>query len=156
MLTSEETVRLYLTLNKLMYKHAEIGRVIYGRRKNPDVDSADFIEFLEVAMIIDMLLETSDAIVLDGLPYPNYAILEGNELQQFLDYVTYTYELDPVPYLDFPKNTTSYVLDENGVPVSGGDSLPAGGGVGYFLSKNVGGDLVWIEIDEIFSDFNEL
>lgn len=157
MLTSAETIKLYLTLNKLMYKHSELGRVIYTRRKNPDVDSEDFKEFLEIAMIIDMLLESSDAIVLDGTPYPNYVIMEGNELEQFLDYVTYTYELDPVPYLDFPKNTTSYVLDSNGIPVSGtGVTLPSGGGTGYFLSKNVSGNLIWVEITELFSDFNLL
>ena len=157
MLTSEETIKLYLTLNKLMYKHAEVGRIIYGKRKNPDVDSEEFIELLEIAMIIDMLLESNESIVLDGLPYPNYVIMEGNELEQFLDYVIYTYELDPVPYLDFPNNTTSYVLDSNGVPISGdGITLPSGGGVGYFLSKNASGELVWIEITELFSDFNLL
>lgn len=158
MLTSAETIKLYLTLNKLMYKHSEIGRVIYGRRKNPDVDSKDFIELLELAMIIDMLLESSDSIVLDGTPYPNYVIMEGNELEQFLDYVTYTYELDPVPQLDFPKNTTSYVVDSDGIPINGGDgtSLPTGGGVGYYLSKTVSGELVWVQITELFSDFNLL
>jgi len=157
MLTSPETIKLYFTLNKLIYKHAEIGRIIYGKRKNPDVDSDDFVEFLEIAMVIDMLLETDDSIVLKGLPYPNYAMIEGNELEQFLDYVIYTYKLDPVPYLDFPKNTTSYVLTSDGSIIGGGGtSLPAGGGVGYFLSKDASGTLIWVEITELFSDFNLL
>ena len=156
MLTSAETIKLFLTLNKLIFKHAEVGRVIYTKRKNPDVDSEEFLELLELAMIIDMLLETSDSIVKGGLPYPNYVNLEGNELEQFLDYVVYTYELDPVPFLDFPRNTTNYVLDASGTPISesGGTTLPPGGGPGFFLTKNISGNLIWEEIAELFSDFN--
>ena len=154
MLTIQETIKLYLTLNKMMYKHAELTRVFVTKNRNPDVDSPEFMEINELSLAIGMLLESSDPLVKEGSPYPNYLNIEGQALNQFLDYLIYAYQLDPVPYFDFPKNTVNYIQTGDNVNV-GGDSLPSGGGVGFFLTKNASGIPIWSQI--VFeSDFNQI
>lgn len=155
-LTSEETIKLYLTLNKLMYKHAEATRVFYIKNRNPDVDSSAFIEILELSLAIDMLLESSDPLVKGGIDevYPNYLNIEGVKLDKFLDYLISSFKLDPIPYINFPKNSVNYINTGDTVNVNGA-SLPDGGGVGYFLTKDVNGTVIWQQVTFV-SDFNEL
>lgn len=154
-LTSEETVKLYLVLNKMMYKHSELGYVFYTKNRNPDVDSKEFKEMQELSVAIEALLEPTIPLVQgEGNPYPNTLELEGNPLDQHLDYLTLKFRLDPLPYLDFPKETTNFIVYDSEINI-GGISLPAGGGPGYYLSKDNNGNLVWEQISFI-SEFNNI
>ena len=155
MLSTEELIKLYLVLNKLMYAHSQLGIVIFNKQRNPDVDNEDFIKLQEMSLIIDMLLEANDSLILEGKAYPFYGIIESLELDKMLDFIIYTYNLDPVPYLDFPKNSTSYIGQTVSIEnTSNGTELPIGGGVGFYLSKNLSGQLIWKELDTVTSDFN--
>jgi hypothetical protein len=153
-LTTNDTIKLYLTINKLMYKHAETTKVFYTKNRNPDVDSKEFLEILEMSLIVDMLIEEEDPLVKDGTPYPNYLNLEGTSLNKFLDYVISRYKLDPVPYLDFPKNNVNYINTANVVNV-GGTPLPNGGGVDYYLTKDINDNLTWKQFTFV-SSFNNI
>jgi len=152
MLTTTETIKLYLTLNKLMYKHSLLGKEIYNKQRNPDVDNPDFIKLLEISIFIDMLIEYNDSVILEGVAYPYYGIFEGLELDKVLDYLVYTYNLNPVPYLDFPKNTTTFIESTISLPIGNGNNgteLPNGGGVNFYLTKNITGSLIWDQIENV-------
>lgn len=145
MLTSKETIKLYLTLNKLMYNHALLGKDVYTSNRLYDVDDDIFKKMLEISLIIEYLYDTDSNIIKEGESYPNYSDLEGYKLNQFLDYVTYEYELDVIPYFEFPKSTTNIIEQSSSINTT--NNLPNGGGVDFYLTKDISGDLIWKKID---------
>lgn len=151
-MSTQETIDLYLTINKLIYKHAELGREIFTNKKKRDVDNKHFKLLLEVNYAIELLLENEDPIVEDGVLYPNYADLEGQELYQCIDFFTYKFDLSTTPYFDFANNTTKInnILNENNT------SLPDGGGPGFFLTKDVVGNLIWSDETNLISNFDNI
>jgi len=156
-MTSKQLIKLYLVLNKLTYAHSVLGINIYNKKRNPDVDSDEFIKLTELSLAIDMLIESKDSLLLDGDEYPFYGVMESLELDKLLDYLIYTYNLDPVPYLDFPKNTTKFISQNVSVEnTSSGTELPIGGGVDFYLTKNLSGQLIWKELNTLNSDFNSI
>lgn len=153
MLTSQETIKLYLTINKLLYKYSELGKEVILQSRNKRVKSDKFKKLLEVSIAIGMLLESEDPIVLEGQAYPNYSMLEGQDLDKMLDYLTLEYNLDPLPATEFPKTDTTFIQQAIGINVSGTE-LPSGGGVGFFLTKDLSGNLIWSSEVVLKSDFN--
>ena len=156
MINSKDIIKLYFILNKLLYKHAVLGNQIFNIKKGKNCEK-DFNLLYELSLAIDLLLDQNDCIIKDGVPYPFYGDMSSREFNQLTDYFTYKFDLDPVPFMDFPKNTTKFI-ESQGINLQGGDisGLPIGGGPGFYLTKNSSGQLVWNDIDFIISDFNAL
>ena len=156
MLKEKELLSLYNVLNKLFYQYAEAGKNIYNKQRNPDVDNKDYKHFLELSLAIDLLTESSDSLLFEEISYPYYGAIDSLELRQLLDYLIVTYNLTEIPYIDFPKNSTKFINSTTQSVTSGNTDLPVGGGPGFFLTKNVSGNLLWDDIEEIICDFNLL
>jgi hypothetical protein len=70
-------------------------------------------------------------------------LLEPDKLTKLIDFLKHRYKLNNIPYINFPKKNFNLILQEGCC----GTVLPAGGGPGFFLTKNSTGQLVWRRIN---------
>lgn len=151
--------KLYQTVSKCQVRVAQLGTKIYGEKRRARVKDPLYQEMLELDQIISLLLEPTYVILKDNEPYPNFLNMEDRELEKLLDYVTYTYNLKDIPYFDFANNVTTVIPDLTTIFVGGdggGITLPQGGGVGFYLTKNINGAVVWEEVTGLNSSFADL